>query len=311
MTGEGERDGHGVLERFESPAGAHAWCTAVRRSGASLGFVPTMGALHEGHLTLVRRAAAENVRVCVSVFVNPLQFDDPADLEAYPRDLDRDAALLAAAGCKMVFTGRLSDFFPGVAGPEAIPRRDPGPCALDLEGAGRAGHFEGVATIVGRLFELVGPGRAYFGAKDFQQTLVVRHVARELGYPEIVVCPTSRDADGLARSSRNVRLTPAARERALALSRALQAARRAFAEGERSVAVLEALLTRELARGDDGTPFEVEYAAVRDPELWGAGGDSAGPTARALVAARVGGVRLIDNLALDEALEGGASKGGA
>jgi pantoate--beta-alanine ligase len=284
-----------VIERLDDPEGARAWCEEQRASGHSLGLVPTMGALHEGHLELVRRAVAENDAACVSVFVNPLQFDDPGDLERYPRDLDGDARLLDGAGAAMVFTGTLAGFFPGSGGdPSAVPAVDPGPPAGGLEGEFRKGHFAGVATICDRLFELTGADRAYFGEKDFQQTLVVKHVAERRGAPRIVVCPTSREPSGLARSSRNELLDGSGLERAVALSRGLRAARALWAAGEREPGALCAALAAEL------TGVEPEYAEVRDPEAWTAD-RPAGPLTRAqaLVAARVGPVRLIDNLRLD------------
>ncbi|QDU68219.1 pantoate--beta-alanine ligase [Engelhardtia mirabilis] len=283
------------MHRYDDPTAARAWCEARRQEGRTLGFVPTMGALHEGHLELVRRAVAENDLACVSVFVNPLQFDDPADLSRYPRDFERDAELLQGAGCQMVFTGTLAGFFPESATAEGIESEPAGAAAEGLEGACRAGHFDGVATIVRRLFELVVPRRAYFGEKDFQQTLVVRAVAERLGYPQIVVCPTSRESDGLARSSRNLLLTPAERPLAVALSRALARAQSLFAAGERGVGVLRSAMHSELRE------LEVEYAELRDPERF-----ERVPTdvdrldrAQALVAARLGRVRLIDNLRLD------------
>jgi pantoate--beta-alanine ligase len=287
------RRGSAGLVRCPDPASARRWCEARRAEGARLGFVPTMGALHEGHLTLVRAALAGNDLACASVFVNPLQFDDPRDLERYPRDLEGDAHLLDSAGCAMLFTGRLEQFFPECAG-GAIPRQDPGPAAEGLEGALRPGHFAGVATICAALFELVRPARAYFGEKDFQQSLVVQHVARVLGFPEIVVCPTSREPDGLARSSRNRLLSPAERERAPAIAQALFAARAAWREGERDPLRLEALLRAELARAG----LALEYAEVRDPERFGERPRGPLVRARALVAARLGRVRLIDNLDL-------------
>jgi pantoate--beta-alanine ligase len=287
-----------VILRLDSPAAAAEWCAGARRAG-SLGFVPTMGALHAGHAALVRRAARQNDAACVSVFVNPLQFDDPRDLERYPRDLDGDARLLEGAGCALVFTGTLEQFFPeapdGSGGrPERL--RDPGAWAAGCEGAHRPGHFAGVATIVARLFELVRPTRAYFGEKDFQQAMLVRELARELGYPEVVVCPTLRAPSGLALSSRNQRLSDAERERAAAISRALFAARELWRGGERDADALRGALLAVLEEGG----IEPEYAELRDPERW-----SAGPArgrlarARALIAARVGPVRLIDNLSLD------------
>ncbi len=289
--------GAGVAERpeievLETPAGAAAWCAGARGAGARIGLVPTMGALHEGHLTLVQRAAEENDVVVASVFVNPLQFDERKDLDAYPRDLARDAELLSGAGCGMVFTGTLEGFFPEAPMPEAIAMEDPGSAAQGLEGEFRTGHFEGVATICRRLFELVRPAAAYFGEKDFQQTRVVRDLAERLGFPGIVVVPTSRDDDGLARSSRNARLDGPSRARALGLPRALFAARAAWVAGERGRVPLECVLSAEL----EG--LEVEYAAVRDPRRLA---ETPGrlDQAQALIAARVGGVRLIDNLRLD------------
>lgn len=284
------------MERWIDPAPAARWCASADERGLAVGFVPTMGALHEGHLELVRRAARENDAALVSVFVNPLQFNDPVDFERYPRDFDGDAALLEAAGCTAVFTGDAAGFF-GTADLARVPRVDPGPAARGLEGEHRPGHFEGVATIVRRLFQIVRPTRAYFGEKDFQQTLVVRHLAKALGYPAVVVCATSREPSGLARSSRNTRLTAEERERATAISAGLAETQRTWRAGERDPASLEAVLAAALAR--DG--IETEYAAVRDPHHWTGRERPAGPLqqAQALVAARIGAVRLIDNLRLD------------
>ncbi len=278
------------------PQSARSWLE--RRRPQSLGFVPTMGALHEGHLTLIRRARRENEVVCVSVFVNPLQFNDTRDFDRYPRDFEADAAAVGAAGCDMVFSGTLWDFFPEANGArERIPLLPAGPTALGLEGEFRPGHFDGVATIVARLFEFVRPTRAYFGAKDFQQTLVVRDLARRLGFPEVVICPTSRESSGLARSSRNELLSAEWRARAPAIHAALSEARSAWRErGLRSAPALRAIVEARLAPSG----LEIEYAQVRDPERWTAD-EPSGELERAvaLVAARAGGVRLIDNLRLD------------
>ncbi len=291
-----------TISILTSPGQATEFAQQVRSEGRSLGLVPTMGALHEGHLRLVRQAKAECDLVCVSVFVNPLQFDDASDLDRYPRDFGGDAALLEAVDCDMVFTGELADFFPKEAErardsgepftTEHVERVDPGPSAVGLEGDHRPGHFEGVATICHQLFEVVGPDRAYFGQKDFQQTLVVKHVAAQRGGPEIVVCPTVRESSGLALSSRNLRLQPEDREEALRLSRALGFAWDAWNEGERGREKLEQVMRAQL--GD----LEVEYAAVRDPQSLA---DLPGKLerAQALIAARVGAVRLIDNHRLD------------
>jgi pantoate--beta-alanine ligase len=290
-----------MIVRCGDPEEARAWCARARGEGRTLGFVPTMGALHAGHLSLVRAALAVNDSVCASVFVNPLQFDEKRDFERYPRDLERDSGMLGEAGCSMVFTGTLARFFPETLAPSgAFPKtalRDPGPRALGLEGDLRPGHFAGVATIVARLFEIVHPDRAYFGQKDFQQTLVVRDLARELGFPEIVVCPTVREPSGLAISSRNQLLSPEDRIRATALSRSLEAARRAWRRGARDAPGLAAAMRETVEKSG----ISLEYAAVRDPERW----TREEPQGRldravALVAARVSSVRLIDNMLLSE-----------
>lgn len=284
-----------LCTRLDEPSRAASWCEQARASGATIGFVPTMGALHAGHLSLVERAARECERTCVSIFVNPLQFDRAEDLESYPRDLEGDRRVLSEVGCSMVFTGTLEGFFPEAPSPEAIELRDPGPEAEGLEGAFRPGHFAGVATICARLFEIVLPERAYFGEKDFQQCLVVGRLARELGFPEIVVCPTAREPGGLAMSSRNLRLSDEERIRAQVLSQALFAAREAWRGGERDASALRALLHAHL----EAPGVDLEYGEVRDPTSWSAGSpEGALARARALVAANVGPVRLIDNLEL-------------
>lgn len=286
-----------MIEILHDPTVAAAWCERTRAAGKTLGFVPTMGALHEGHLALVRAALARNDRVCVSVFVNPLQFNEKKDFERYPRDLEGDAKALEATGCSMVFTGTLEQFFPA-----DVSLRDPGPRALGLEGDSRPGHFAGVATIVQRLFEVVKPDEAYFGQKDFQQTLVVEDLARAMGYPRIRVCPTVRESSGLAMSSRNQLLSPQARERATLLSLSLEAARAAWRSGHREAAGLAGAMRTVFDRTpQNGVSVEIEYATVRDPEAW-TPEEPRGPLARAvaLVAARVGSVRLIDNMVLHE-----------
>lgn len=284
--------------RLPSPDDAQKWCRDARERGRRVGFVPTMGALHEGHLGLVRRAREECGCAVVSVFVNPLQFNDPRDLERYPRDFEGDARLLERVGCDMVFSGTLAQFFPESGGdPKRVVGSEPGAAAKGLEGARRPGHFEGVATIVERLFEVVEPEVAYFGEKDFQQTRVVLALAERRGRPRIVVCPTERERDGLAMSSRNTLLEPAWRERAPAIFRALQAARVAWRErGVRRGTELERGMREVLV----GAGFEVEYAEVRDPQAW----TEHMPTgelarAQALIAVKAGSVRLIDNLRLD------------
>lgn len=263
-----------------------------RRAGRSVGLVPTMGALHEGHLSLLRRCRADNAVAVMTLFVNPKQFDRPDDLARYPRDLDRDAALARAVGTDVIYHPAVEEMYPrGYATyvtVEGLTDR--------WEGATRPGHFRGVATVCTKLFATCRPHRAYFGQKDYQQSLVIRRLVADLNLGfEIVVVPTVREADGLALSSRNVLLGPEERRQALVLSQALLAAQAAVRSGERDA---------ERLRGDieariRGVPLTaVDYVAVCDP-------DSLEPLTRisgravALVAARFGAVRLIDNVLLD------------
>ncbi|QAY62762.1 pantoate--beta-alanine ligase [Xylanimonas allomyrinae] len=259
-----------------------------RAAGQRIGLVPTMGALHEGHLSLVRAARADSDVVVVSVFVNPTQFDDPNDLAAYPRTEAADVALAAAAGADLVFAPEPAELYPrGYATTVAVT----GPLAESLEGAqrGRA-HFDGVATVVTKLLLAVAPDAAWFGAKDAQQVVVVRRVVADLGIPvRIEVGPTVRDADGLAMSSRNVRLGPADRTRALALSRALRAVQDALGGGADVPAARDAGLTELATEGIDP-----EYLALVDPDTLEPA--EPGRPVLVLVAARVGPVRLIDTV---------------
>lgn len=287
-----------MLLQLPDPESAQRWCQQQRAAGRSIGFVPTMGALHEGHLSLVRRSVADNDVTCVSIFVNPLQFDDPADFRSYPRDRERNARLLERVGCDMVFLGSLAGFFPESDTAENIPLQDPGPHAAGLEGDCRPGHLAGVRTIVERLFRTVGPCRAYFGEKDFQQSLVVEDLARNMGFPEVTVCPTSREPSGLARSSRNVLLNDIERQRATCIYRALTRARAAWRAGVRDAERLRAIMREALDAGG----VELEYADLRDPLAWQAESPQGNlPRAQALIAVRIGKVRLIDNMRLDAA----------
>ena len=288
--------------RFGSVSSAMEWCLAQREAGKTIGFVATMGALHEGHLGLVRRSVSTCDVTVVSVFVNPLQFDDPGDLERYPRDLDGDARLLEELGCDLMFTGTLPQFFPDgideMGSLEPGKFVSPGPYAHGLEGASRTGHFIGVATIVHRLFEVVEPTRAFFGRKDYQQALIVQEVARRRGGPEIQVCPTTREEDGLALSSRNLHLSASEREAALILSKALWSCDVQWRAGVRDPVALQATLE---APFEDAPGVRLDYAVVRDAEQWTAQDPTEPLTSCvALVAARVGPVRLIDNLILGE-----------
>ncbi len=258
-----------------------------------VGLVPTMGFLHDGHLSLVRRAREENDAAAVSIFVNPTQFGPAEDLAAYPRDLDHDLALLADAGVDLVWTPQVEDVYP--AGFDTYVT--PGGVADVLEGARRPGHFRGVATIVSILFHLVAPRRAYFGQKDAQQVAVIRQLVRDLGLPvDVVACPIIREADGLAMSSRNTYLTAEDRPAALVLSRALQAASRAWDGGVRDAEALRTTMREIIATEPHAA---LDYVSVAHPaslaEL-----DDVDPAVGALasLAVRVGAPRLIDNLVL-------------
>lgn len=255
-----------------------------RDPARSRGFVPTMGALHAGHQALIARAAAENDEVVVSIFVNPTQFNDPNDLARYPRTPERDLALAAEAGATAVYMPAPETVYPDGHATRVQVRG----LTERWEGAFRPGHFDGVTTVVSILLNQVRPDRSYFGEKDFQQLAVVRRMQRDLSLPgEIVGCPIVRDADGLALSSRNARLDPAGRAQALGLSRALAAMAMAVASGVEAVDTVLAAGRGELAA------LHVEYCAIVDPATLEPVADLAQGT-RALVAARVGEIRLID-----------------
>lgn len=273
-------------------AGLRDALAAARRAGRSVGFVPTMGALHDGHRSLIERARAEHDVVVVSVFVNPTQFDDAADLAAYPRVEERDAEIAFAAGADVLFVPDVAEVYPDGFATTVVVR---GPLTETLEGAGRGtGHFDGVTTVVAKLLAMVAPDAAYFGRKDAQQAAVVRRMARDLNLPcAIVTCPIVRDADGLALSSRNARLSPAERERALALSRALTEVASDIASGGLTTGADASRAGLALLRAGGADP---EYFAVADPESLAPVDEIAGDVLL-LTAARVGDVRLIDNLA--------------
>ncbi|MFZ1383160.1 MAG: pantoate--beta-alanine ligase [Scrofimicrobium sp.] len=257
-----------------------------------VGMIPTMGALHEGHLSLVEAARSECDVVVMSVFVNPTQFNDAADLDAYPRAAERDATLAEQAGVDLLFMPSATEMYPeGYATTVSVT----GTLAEALEGAHRGrGHFDGVATVVAKLLIAALPDRAYFGQKDAQQLVVVKRMVRDLGIQtEIVACPIVRDEDGLALSSRNERLTDEDRLRAISLSRSLSAVAAAVADGETDTSELEALGLSVLAESD----IDVEYLAFVDPETLHPAVSVDAPVLCA-VAARVGEVRLIDNVML-------------
>ena len=263
-----------------------------RREGARVGLVPTMGYFHEGHLSLMRRAREACDVVVVSLFVNPTQFNDPADLEAYPRDETRDAAMAQSAGVDLLFAPDAGEMYRRDATTAIVV----GGVSEPLEGESRGPeHFRGVATVVAKLLNIVQPGIAYFGQKDAQQALVVRRMVRDLDFPvRIEVCPTVREPDGLAMSSRNVRLSATARAQALALKHGLDAAAAAIARGERDASKVE-----QRAR-DEMKMFRVEpeYFAVVSTETLAPLRTLKGEVLLA-VAAKVGGVRLIDNQLVD------------
>jgi pantoate--beta-alanine ligase len=253
-----------------------------------VGLVPTMGFLHEGHLSLVRAARAGCASVVVSIFVNPTQFGPAEDLATYPRDLPRDLRLLEETGADLVWTPTAADLYP--EGFQTwVTVSD---LTLPLEGAARPSHFRGVTTVVAKLFNAVRPHKAYFGQKDAQQSAVIRRMTRDLSYPiEIIVCPTVREADGLAMSSRNTRLLPEERRAAGVLYRALQAGREAFTAGERDAAHL-----RQVVMGVLGTEplANVQYVSLADPETLQEL-DQVREAVLVSMAVYVGKTRLIDN----------------
>jgi pantoate--beta-alanine ligase len=280
------------MEIIGEPLKMQATVEAARRAGKCVGVVPTMGALHEGHLSLLKCCRAENDAVVMTLFVNPTQFDRKDDLERYPRDPERDARLAQGAGADYIFAPAAEAMYPpGYATyvtVEGLTDR--------WEGAARPGHFRGVATVCTKLFAVTRPHRAYFGQKDYQQSLVIRRLVRDLNLGlDIVVRPTVREADGLALSSRNVLLAPDERQQAVVLSRALFRAREAVRRGERNATALRDGIEAEIRTAPLARP---DYVAVCDPETLDPLGTIRG-TAVALVAVRFGPTRLIDNMLLE------------
>jgi pantoate--beta-alanine ligase len=262
--------------------------------GATVGFVPTMGYLHAGHISLVEAARRENSVVAVSIFVNPTQFGPNEDFTTYPRDPERDLALLTEAGVNWVFTPSVDEIYP----PGFSTYVDVRDITRRLEGEMRPGHFLGVATVVAKLFNILQPTRAYFGQKDAQQVAVLRKMVADLAFPlQLVVVPTLREPDGLAMSSRNVYLTPNERQAAVCLHRALSAALSLWRSGERRGSALRAAMQAVLSAEPLARP---DYVSVANPltleEL-----DDSGAATRALasLAVRIGKTRLIDNFLLD------------
>lgn len=266
-------------------------CRELRRSGKSLGFVPTMGALHAGHLSLVQAARSQNSVVAASVFVNPTQFGPNEDLSKYPRDLDRDRALLEKEKVDLLFAPSPEEMYP----PGAVTWVTVEGLSERLEGKSRPGHFRGVTTIVSKLFHVIEPDRAYFGQKDAQQSVIIRKMVRDLDMGvDIVVCPTVRESDGLALSSRNVYLNPEERKQALVLYRALCRVQSLRDQGERDAAKLREAALQVFA---EEKQVQLDYFEIVDKDLLEPLSDvSRG--ALVVAAARVGKTRLIDNLVL-------------
>jgi pantoate--beta-alanine ligase len=280
------------VEVLDEPRKVQELTEAWRHAGARIGFVPTMGALHAGHLALLTRARAENTRLATSIFVNPTQFDRPGDFQTYPRDLARDLRLAEEAGCDLAWTPSPVQMYP--PGPPTIVEVTG--LSTILEGAARPGHFRGVATVVTKLFTVVKCHRAYFGAKDWQQSAIVRRLVADLRMDlEIVVCPTVREADGLALSSRNVLLTPEERQKAPVLYRALQWGAAEIREGRRDPEVLRRGITGRIAAV---TAAPLDYVAVVHPETLEPVVRADPPVLLAL-AIRFPNARLIDNLLVE------------
>jgi pantoate--beta-alanine ligase len=277
-----------MMQTFRTVADLRSAARAWKATGQTIGVVPTMGALHDGHLSLVRRARSECDRVIATIFVNPRQFNNPEDLKKYPRSETADAALLSTAACDVLFAPPVEEVYPE----GFITTVSLAGVAQPLEGHMRPGHFDGVATVVTKLFGMTLADRGYFGQKDWQQLQVVLRLARDLDLPvEVVGCETIREPDGLALSSRNVRLTPAGRVSAPVLYAALSQAAVSIRDGH-----ADRMAIREAAEAMRAAGFErVEYIELRDAETLMPSDDPRRPR-RMLAAAWLDGVRLIDNI---------------
>ena len=281
------------MQILTTAAGLQAYAERARTAGRRIGLVPTMGALHAGHLQLVTAALADSDEVIATIFVNPAQFNNPDDFRLYPRVPEADAALLAPAGCTALFAPPVPEMYPA----PSVLRFDFGALERVMEGAHRPGHFNGVATVVSKLFHLARPHRAYFGQKDWQQVAIVRQLVADLSFDlEIVACPTLREADGLAMSSRNRRLDDAARAVAPRLHQVLAAAAAQVRQG-RPPAQVQAAAAAALAAEPLLTP---EYFAVADAHtLQPLAAYAPGRAVVLCLAAHLGGVRLIDNVVVE------------
>jgi pantoate--beta-alanine ligase len=280
------------MQIFKQIEAVRDWVDSRKRMGQTVGLVPTMGALHEGHYSLVRKSCHRCATTIATIFVNPTQFGPQEDLQRYPRTLEADQAGLAANGADAVFLPDAETIYPTGFSTYVQPPA----VSLAWEGASRPEHFRGVCTVVLKLFQIIPATHAFFGQKDFQQLCTIRSMVRDFNLPiEVVSCPIVRDLDGLALSSRNRYLTPEQRARALAIPTALQVVADAIARGERSIADLEALMRLTLLKGPVDS---IDYAVLADPvELKQLTRPT--PSAVALIAVRVGDTRLIDNCLVD------------
>ncbi|MDD2941761.1 MAG: pantoate--beta-alanine ligase [bacterium] len=276
------------MKVFKAISPLREYLAARSSAGQQILFVPTMGALHTGHVSLVERAKADGGEVVLSIFVNPTQFNNPEDLEKYPRTVGEDLAAAKEAGVDCVFLPSVEEMYP--CGDKATVSLKAGKMAELWCGASRPGHFDGVLTVVSALFNIVGPDKAYFGEKDWQQLQLIKRLVLEQHFPvEIVSCPTMREADGLAMSSRNVRLSADERLKALCLSRALEFVSQGIGQ---QLALPELLQKARVMIEAEG--FEVDYLAVINDEVLPA--ETAAEAVRVLGAMNVGAVRLIDNM---------------
>ena len=279
------------MDIFTSPDELHAWCAAQKRLGRVIGLVPTMGSLHEGHLSLIRLAKENCDLVVVSIFVNPTQFAPNEDYDAYPRQEQADLALCQGEGADAVYLPRPADMYADDASVWVTETQ----LSRTLEGAERPTHFRGVCTVVAKLFNIVQPDVAVFGQKDFQQVAVIRRMVRDLNFPiRVIRAPIVRDPDGLAKSSRNAYLDPDARAAALSLSQALRDAQAAVAAGERDAARVEAAARATTAAAG----WLPDYAKVIDAETLMPIQTILPGASALLLACRRGGLRLIDNTLL-------------
>lgn len=284
-----------MLHQFNTPQTAQGWCHDTRKAGKKIGYVATMGALHAGHVSLFQQAQRENDVVIVSIFVNPLQFNKKEDLDEYPRDEAHDVNILKSNGINAVFTGSAAQILGDSEDKNTDALPDPGIYAKGLEGRYRPGHFEGVREVVLRLFGFVGPCRAYFGEKDYQQVKIIEQIAANMKGVIVVACQTDRESSGLARSSRNFRLSAQGLQDASIIYRSMQLANQHWQQGERHPSKLQQTMIKALAQ----SKLTLEYAEVRDPKNWTTTQPSQEiANARVFVAGSIDGVRLIDNMPL-------------